>query len=373
MRNIIDGYGDRYLEPHESVLDELADEWSHKETGQELKEARKRTRKLLKDGLAAECDYKEESRRNTAIRFVIDAFDGKISDILYKTKHDNYGTLKQEVKDSYALVNQNGSAFRNTRITEEYLLARMEELRWAVATKELKRKSQEEQRAIREKMREEDRVRRELEKARKEAEKKEQAVQEALHKAQEQFANSTQEERSAFQAKIDELQAELAKAHEKGERAISMAQQTRRGHVYVISNIGSFGEGVYKIGMTRRLEPMDRVKELGDASVPFSFDVHAMIESEDAPALESDFHDDFTLHRINRVNNRKEFFGVSLSDVRKWIEARGINAHWTMLAEAADYRETLALKARERGEEVQVDATQRQGNVNEAVSLDSIN
>ncbi|MDP7070438.1 MAG: DUF4041 domain-containing protein [Phycisphaerales bacterium] len=180
MRNIIEGYGDRYLEPHEAVIDELADEWAHKETGQELKAARTRTKQLLKEGMAAECDYTENRRRETAIKFVIDAFDGKVSDILSKTKHDNYGTLKQEIRDGYALVNRHGSAFRNARITEQCVSSRMEELRWAVATKELQRKSREEQREIREKMREEERVRREIEKARKEAEKEARAVEEAL-------------------------------------------------------------------------------------------------------------------------------------------------------------------------------------------------
>ena len=256
------------------------------------------------------------------VTFVIDAFDGKVSDILSKTKHDNYGTLKQKIRDSYALVNHHGAAFRNARITDQYAASRMDELQWAVATKELQRKSREEQREIREKMREEERVRRELEKAQQEAEKEARTVEEALRKAQEQFSNSSQEERSAFQTKIDELEAELKEAQWKGERAISMAQQTRRGHVYIISNVGSFGDGIYKIGMTRRLEPLDRVKELGDASVPFPFDVHAMIESTDAPLLESALHDEFSLHRVNRVNKRKEFFHAPLAEIRRLVEAR---------------------------------------------------
>ena len=106
-------------------------------------------------------------------------------------------------------------------------------------------------------------------------------------------------------------------AEEKNQRALSMAQQTKRGNVYVISNIGSFGENVYKVGMTRRLEPMDRVRELGDASVPFPFDVHAIIESDDAPALENTLHKALALMQVNKVNPRKEFFRVSLSDIHE--------------------------------------------------------
>ena len=124
-------------------------------------------------------------------------------------------------------------------------------------------------------------------------------------------------------------------------RAESMAQKTRSGYVYIISNIGSFGEDVYKIGMTRRLEPMDRVKELGDASVPFSFDVHAMIYSEDAPALEKELHNKFNEKRINKVNLRKEFFNVKLSEIEEAVKNKiGTSIKFTKLAEAVEYRQS---------------------------------
>lgn len=123
-----------------------------------------------------------------------------------------------------------------------------------------------------------------------------------------------------------------------------MAQQTKTGHVYVISNVGSFGEDVFKIGLTRRLEPADRIRELGDASVPFEFDVHAMILSDDAPALERALHRHFLASQVNKVNPRKEFFRVPLSFVREEIEKLGISASWTMTAQAAEYRESLAIE-----------------------------
>ena len=125
-----------------------------------------------------------------------------------------------------------------------------------------------------------------------------------------------------------------------------MAQQTKCGYVYVISNIGSFGEEVFKIGMTRRLEPSDRVRELGDASVPFSFDIHAMIYSNDAPSLEYTLHKRFVELQVNKANRRKEFFRVSVSDIRKIVEEMGLQAHWTIAAEALEYRETQAIEKR---------------------------
>ena len=150
-------------------------------------------------------------------------------------------------------------------------------------------------------------------------------------------------QRAKYEAQLAELAQKLQAAEEKNQRALSMAQQTKRGHVYVISNIGSFGEDVFKIGLTRRLEPLDRVRELGDASVPFEFDVHAMIQSDDAPALEHSLHRHFMASQMNKVNPRKEFFRVNVKSVREEIEKLGIQAAWTMKAAAAHYRESLAI------------------------------
>jgi hypothetical protein len=122
-----------------------------------------------------------------------------------------------------------------------------------------------------------------------------------------------------------------------------MAQKTKKGNIYIISNIGSFGENIYKIGMTRRLEPMDRVRELGDASVPFEFDVHAIIPTEDAPSLEYQLHEEFDELRVNKVNFRKEFFNLPLEKVREVLAKRGVECSFTMTAEAHEYRESIAL------------------------------
>ena len=134
-----------------------------------------------------------------------------------------------------------------------------------------------------------------------------------------------------------------------------MAQQTKAGHIYVISNIGSLGEEVYKIGMTRRLEPYERVKELGDASVPFTFDVHAMIYSTDAPALENTLHKAFDSHRVNFVNNRKEFFRTSLEHIEKVVKNNSSNVEFYLTAEARDYRESVAIRAQRSAQKVNSD------------------
>lgn len=344
MKNIIDGYDDRYIMPSYNLLDELAEAFGHTEAGQALKNAREHTARLVRVNQAAACDYVEANRKETAIRFVVDAFNGKVDSILSRSKADNYGTLKQQILDAYSLVNFNGEAFRKARISQEYLDSRLAELKWAVVAQELKDQEREEQRRIREQIREEERAQREFEKAIRDAAKEEAALQKAMEKVRAEMGHASEAQKARFEAQLAELEDKLRQAEEKNQRALSMAQQTKAGHVYIISNIGSFGEEVFKIGMTRRLEPKDRIQELGDASVPFPFDIHAMIYCEDAPSLEHALHKHFMRRQMNKVNPRKEFFRVSLAGIRHEIESLDITAHWTMTAEAREYRESLVLE-----------------------------
>ncbi|GJH12639.1 MULTISPECIES: GIY-YIG nuclease family protein [Caballeronia] len=366
MKNVIEGYGDAYMVPAHSLLDELADSYSHTEAGKQLKLARDYSKLMAAQNRAADCDYVEKQRRETAIRFVVDAFNGKTDSILSRAKVDNFGTLQQEIKDASALVNHNGAAFRSARILKEYVDARIEELVWAVRTNELREREKEEQRAIREQMREEEKARREYERAMRDAAKEEELIRKAMEKAQGQIARASEEQKAQFEAQLAELAGRLQQAEEKNQRALSMAQQTRAGHVYIISNIGSFGDHVYKVGLTRRLEPMDRVRELGDASVPFSFDVHAMIWSDNAPELEHTLHQKFLEAQVNKVNPRKEFFRVGLADLRATVEEMGLNVSWTMTAAAAEYRESLVI-----ARQIEADPAQRDKWFRRQIALDA--
>lgn len=148
-----------------------------------------------------------------------------------------------------------------------------------------------------------------------------------------------------MQLKISRMQNEIEKLEAKFERATSQAQITKAGYIYVISNIGSFGEGVVKIGMTRRLEPMDRVRELGDASVPFKFDVHTLTFVDNAPKIEKELHRKFNSKRVNIENQRKEFFKITPQEVSDVMEEMGINCDWYFDVEAKEYRESLLIRA----------------------------
>jgi len=147
-------------------------------------------------------------------------------------------------------------------------------------------------------------------------------------------------------AEVDRLRDQLAEAEAKSVRAISEAQKTKKGNVYVISNIGSFGEGVFKIGLTRRLKPQDRVDELGSASVPFPFDVHMMIPADDAPALEHELHRSLHRCQVNRANPRKEFFRVTLDQIAEAAKAQNVDmdrVDYLAVPDATQYRKSLTM------------------------------
>lgn len=350
IKNTIEGYGDEYLIPASSVLDGLAEHFGFSDASKQFKDAKTQAKLMIKQGAAASCDYVEENRRKTACAFIVDAFNGKVDSIISKVKSgENYGKCKQSVLDAYSLVNFQGATFRNTRITEEFLKNRLEELKWAVVLLELKKKEQEEQREIKERIREEAKIAAEIEKAEKEARKEEARIKEAEAKLSQALLTATAEQRTKFESELNELRAKLKIAEEKFSRARSMAELTKSGHVYVISNIGSFGQHVFKIGMTRRLEPAERIKELGNASVPFPFDIHAMIYSKDAPSLENQLHEIFNENRVNKVNLRKEFFNVPIEKIKEALAKLEVpNVRFTLFAQAEEYRETLNIEKQKK-------------------------
>ena len=316
MRNIVEGYGDRYLIPTHSLLDDLAAEYGYDAAGRSLASAREQSKRMVEQGEAATCDYAQAGRRYTAIQFVIHAFNGSVDAILSRVKTDNYGILEQKIKDCYSIVNIGGSAFRNARILPAYLDARLAELKWAVVVQELAQRDREEQRYLREQER--DRLKAEQERLRKlqEAEKEKDLIRVAVEEAEKRFAAASAEQKAESEKELTELRQKLEEATKK---ELTIAQQTTKGRIYIISNIGSFGEGVYKIGLTRRAAT-ERVDELSGASVPFEFDIHAVIETENAPMLEYKIHQQFLSARMNKINLRKEFFRASLNEIRQVVE-----------------------------------------------------
>lgn len=276
-------------------------------------------------------------------KLILRAFNADCEAATANVTWSNFGTMEARITKSAEALERLGGAMQ-TRITDAYVEARLTELRLVHEAAEKRKEEKELQRQQRAAQREEEKVQRELAKVQAAAEKEENQYEKALAKARAELDEAAESERAAAAERIATLEAQLAEAHERKERAIAQAQLTKVGHVYIISNHGAFGEGIVKIGMTRRLEPEERIQELGDASVPFPFDMHALIYSEDAPALEFRLHEAFWEHRLNWTNDRKEFFRIDLASLQSKLRQLGLAAELQMIAEAREYRETLAAR-----------------------------
>ncbi len=311
-----------------------------------------RQKRLIKSDTAVVCHTewtvggsKVEGRKmtNQYKKLMLFAFNGECEGLISKVKWNNASKIRERITKTFETVNKLGVT-QNVYITNEFLDLKLEELSLTYEYEQKKYEEKEEQRMIREQMREEEKAQKEFEKAQKEAEDEERRFAKALDKAKQELSLGSSKNTLILEEQIKELEIKLQEAHERKERAIALAQLTKVGHIYVISNLGSFGEDVYKIGMTRRLDPLDRVKELGDASVPFQFDVHAIIYSDNAPQLENELHKKFSHRRLNRINHRKEFFKITLDEIESFVkEHANAEIEFTKLAEAREYRETLSL------------------------------
>jgi hypothetical protein len=334
------------------------------DTSEEFKESIRKNRSKQKDMLRVKSrdgaiwcgtDWTVHNSRaegkkmtNRAINLTARAFNGECDAAIANCTFKNWSIMHDRIQASFDKINTLNEV-NDVHISQKYLELKKKELDLVHSYKMKKQAEKEEQREIRAQMAEERKAQLEIERAIKEAEAEEVRAQKALDKARKEMeaklAKMTEEQAELYQTKIDALQDALTEAELKGQKALSMAQQTKRGHVYVISNIGSFGDDVFKIGMTRRLDPQDRVDELGSASVPFLFDVHAMIHSDDAPALENALHQHFDNQRTNMVNRRKEFFNVSLKDIKEAVyKIAGNDVDFVETVVAQHYYETLAIR-----------------------------
>lgn len=325
------------------------------QTSEEYKDAlialRDKMKDLIKSGGAATCpigwtvnNSKQEGAKmiRQTTKVMLRAFNGECDAAGAHVSYNNIHKMEERVTKAFEAINKLGETMRLS-ITNAYLRQRLDELRLINEYETKKYQEKEEDRDRREKMRDAEKAQREIEQAQEEAEAQEAAYQKLLEKAREEAAAATGSKLEELTKKVSEFSAKLDEARQKKEKAIARAQLTKSGFVYVISNVGAFGEGVFKVGMTRRLEPMDRIMELSGAAVPFPFDLHAMMFSDDAPSLECALHNFLEERRLNLVNTRKEFFhSVKLPEIRGFVEARGLSAQFIEQPEAREYRETLA-------------------------------
>ncbi len=269
-------------------------------------------------------------------KLLLRAFNSECDDIVEHVTYSNFDASLRRIDSSQNAISKLGSIM-GISIAQKYYQLKIAELTLAFEYQQVKQKEKEEQKEIRAQMREEAKMRREIEEARHKIEKEQSHYQNALSKLLTQISNSGESDELLLKKK--EIEDKLSSIAQSIKDIDYREANQKAGYVYIISNIGSFGENIYKIGMTRRLDPMERIDELGDASVPFDFDVHAMIFSEDAPKLEAALHKAFENRKLNMVNTRREFFNVTLDEVKAVVmENHDKTAEFIETASAEQYR-----------------------------------
>jgi hypothetical protein len=282
-------------------------------------------------------------RIKKVLQLMLRAFNGECDTFIARVNYRNVTIMQKRIRSAFDQINKIAETW-HCELSHKYLENRLEELNLVYEYAELQEQIKEEQAWIKQQEREEEKARREAEKRERDATRKVVSFEEAVSEIREAMEAAAESEKAAFKERIQELERELAGALEERKRARSLAEQTRYGCVYIFSNVGSFGENIFKIGMTRREDPEVRRRELGGASVPFPFDCHAYIWTEDAPTLERELHKHFDNKRLNLENQRKEFFRITIDEIQTEVERLreqlGISAQirWSLLAEAKVFR-----------------------------------
>lgn len=288
---------------------------------------------------------------NDNIKQILRCFNTECENVIDRVKFNNYDSMKARIYKSYNSLNALNSV-NQIYINQNYLNYKLSELALAFEYQQKKQDEKEEQKKLRAELREQEQVQKELEEARKNTLKDKEHYEKAINKINLQIEMEFDENKKQdLLQKKSELETNLNEIIKKLEDIDYRQKNQKAGYVYIISNIGSFGENVYKIGMTRRLEPEDRIDELSDASVPFNFDIHAMIFTEDAPVLETALHKAFENKKVNMINHRREFFNVTLDEIKEVVTKnfdKTVEFISTPIAE--QYRETQKIKERTKND-----------------------
>lgn len=290
---------------------------------------------------------KGRAMQNQLIKAALRGFNGEADALLVKVSVSNVEKKIQALRKAFEQLNRMYS--RNLiEITHAYLDLKVEELRLAVEFELQKQEEKDLLREQREKEREDKKLQAEIKARRKQLEKDRTHFQNMVSKVEELLKHAQDDEVIELKRQLAEYQDKLSELDEIEEDIDYREGHATAGYVYVISNIGSFGEDVYKIGVTRRLEPLERIRELSSASVPFQFDVHALIFSEEAFALETELHNQLAQYKVNKVNGRKEYFKVPFAKIKEILDThKELAVELTETAEAFEYRQSLLVEVAE--------------------------
>lgn len=281
-------------------------------------------------------------------KLLLRSFNNECDYCVDNVKFNNIESHEKRIEKSFETLNKLGTIMK-AGITQEYKKLKYDELHLAYEYQRKKEEEKEAAKKAREELREQQKLERELREARERIAKEKKHFKTAIAELETKLKDTSDEtEKALILENLEKAQKQYAELDNEEKVIDYREQNAKAGYVYIISNIGSFGKGIYKIGMTRRLEPMERVEELGDASVPFGFDVHALVFSDNAPALEAKLHEHFYNRRVNKLNNRKEFFKADINEIERVIKEHYDKVVDVMKeAPAEQYRESLLLEKQE--------------------------
>lgn len=319
-----------------------------------LDEMRKHQKNMIKQGVAATGNQNWTVNGSAAdgkkmvkdmIKLVLRSFNNECDYCVDNVKFNNIDSHVKRIVTSFEALNKLGQLMQ-VSISGDYYNLKMSELHLAYEYQQKKQEEKEEQRRLKEEMREQEKLEREIKIARDRILKEKKHFSQAIEEIKSRIEKSKNDiERQDLNLKLNELQSQSSSLEQEEKQIDYREQNAKAGYVYVISNLGSFGENIFKIGMTRRLEPLDRIYELGDASVPFPFDVHALIFSDNAPELEAKIQNQFHQGRLNKINNRKEFFKADINELEKTIKQNYNKiVDFEKVPGAEQYRESLLIK-----------------------------
>lgn len=318
-----------------------------------LADIRNAQKQCIKDGRATTGDfslvYNNSQSQGTKVikdmqKLLLRAFNSECDDAIEHVKYNNYEMSLKKITTSAEQIAKLGKMMKIS-VTPEYFNYKVDELQLALEFQIKKQEEKELQKQLRAEERERIRLEKEIEEQRKKIEKEQSHYQKALIALLKQMEEPGKEQDPDLLSKREELEHQLGIIDSNLKELDYREANQKAGYVYIISNIGSFGKDVYKIGMTRRLEPMDRIDELGDASVPFNFDVHAMIFTDDAPKLEAALHKAFEDKKVNMVNTRREFFHVTLDEIKEVVKNNfDKTVEFADVPDAEQYRISLEMK-----------------------------
>lgn len=281
---------------------------------------------------------------NDMMKLLMRSFNNECDFCVSNVKFNNIDTLENRIEQSYQAINKLG-VMMQIQISIQYKKLKLDELYLSFEYQKKKQEEKEEQKKLKEELREQAKLEKEIREAREKIAKERKHFSKAIKELEAKLVNTLSKvEKQELVNRLEELKQNVAELENEEKLIDYRENNAKAGYVYIISNIGAFGEGVYKIGMTRRLEPMDRVDELGDASVPFTFDVHSLIFSENAPELESKLHQHFHKNRLNKINNKKEFFRADIKEIERVIKENYDNIVEVIETPPAEqYRESLKI------------------------------